>query len=367
MRALLALLFVLFLTAAAAFAQNGGYNYYSQALQGDLSGAEAGLKAGEDDELYNKFKTRFLKKQGGLSVDSIEDEGVRAVARAYQDYWRAALLKPADRPGLDAALMAELRGVIDKYDVGQEGDANVFISEAELARFQADPEAAKENIEATSVRLVPWIEKRGLFALTGRTSPLLEFMLWRETRRVETQIELTDGVASVPVIYLEDFISGGWAYFATFERSRAGGWAKADGIYVVADAYSHLDDESFTISYLKHEARHFVDATRYPKLSSADREYRAKLTELVYAQESLGRLLAAFAHHGVRVDVPHPLANWQVIQDLEARLFEGEAPAAWWSSTAPEKIRAAASALLEEHTAKLEAQGGETAEGVVRI
>ena len=41
------------------------------------------------------------------------------------------------------------------------------------------------------------------------------------------------------------------------------------------------------ISYLAHESRHFEDYQLFPKLKSADLEYRAKLTELSMANETL--------------------------------------------------------------------------------
>ena len=359
--------FLLFCFAPFAMAEEGSYNYSSQALQGDLSGAEQALRK-QDKEQYKTFKARFLKGTDGLDLSEIEDAGVRAVAEAYQDYWRAALMAPEQRPQHEAALLTSLRAIIDTHDIGHEGEADVFLSETELKRFQQEPAQSESDIGAATIRLLPWIEKRGLHGLTGRTSPLLEFMLWRDTRRTETEVELTDGKAFVPVIYLDDFVSGGWAYFATFERSRAGGWAKVDGIYVVDEAYPDKTVESFAISYLKHEARHYVDARRYPKLSSADREYRAKLTELVFAQESFRHLIANFKNQAARIDVPHPLANWHVIHGLEGRLFSAEAaPADWWETVEHEAVRAAAMKLLEVHTAKLEEDGAAETQGVVRI
>src|SRR4029077_9164441 len=61
------------------------------------------------------------------------------------------------------------------------------------------------------------------------------------------------------------------------------GWATAMTLYAVRSAYD-IESESFRVSYLAHEAQHFADYGRFPKLARPEREYRAKLTELAEAQ-----------------------------------------------------------------------------------
>ena len=52
--------FGLFCFAPFAMAEEGSYNYSSQALQGDLSGAEEALRK-QDEKQYKAFKARFIK------------------------------------------------------------------------------------------------------------------------------------------------------------------------------------------------------------------------------------------------------------------------------------------------------------------
>ena len=57
--------------------------------------------------------------------------------------------------------------------------------------------------------------------------------------------------------------------------------ASSNGLFAIGDC--DRTSETFLVSYLKHEARHFADTLDFPNLSGADLEYRAKLTELAFA------------------------------------------------------------------------------------
>ena len=45
-----------------------------------------------------------------------------------------------------------------------------------------------------------------------------------------------------------------------------------------------LQSEDFTVSLLRHESQYVVDLQRYPDMTPADQEYRAKLVELIYTR-----------------------------------------------------------------------------------
>jgi hypothetical protein len=215
--------------------------------------------------------------------------------------------------------------------------------------------------------LAGFIEARGYRAITGRTPPLMDLIVWRRDRVEETAVELTDGTHAVPVAYMEEFVSRGWSHFATFGRASTGGWADRNGLHCVAESYD-LDSESFAVSFLKHEARHFVDYVPYPSLESADLEYRAKLTELIYANQLLPELLAGFAGNAARVaDAPHALASWHVVHDLSREILGSERPEdlAGLASVAADEVRTVARRLLAAHDEALRAAGAETTRGVL--
>ena len=71
--------------------------------------------------------------------------------------------------------------------------------------------------------------------------------------------------------------------YLTFGRYGTGGWASPDGtINCVEQAYD-FESERFLVSLLKHEAQHAVDMKRFPEITPAELEYRAKLVELHYS------------------------------------------------------------------------------------
>ncbi len=324
-------------------------SYRALALQGDLSMVERELsktvRGREEQDYYDEFHARFIARTSGLDLDAADDKLLRATAHLYQDYWREALLEPSGLAASEGALyegVADLLRIHDGWDsTSHDGDI--------LAALKAA------------------LEKRGYFVLLGRTAPLLEFMIWRENETVSYGVELTDTLQPVTVNFLDGFISKGWLRFATMGKHGTGGWANADGLFAV-NSYDRAA-EKFLVSYLKHEGRHFADYGIFPSIGSADLEYRAKLTELAYADSELERLLTGFTSAALRTESsPHALANWYVISDLTAALSDREWPdgPAFWSGFSKDIVHQAAERLLEKHTRILKQQGAATTEGTIR-
>ena len=92
---------------------------------------------------------------------------------------------------------------------------------------------------------------------------------------------------------MDDFLTLGWKDYATLGMTSSGGWAAKESIYCLTWAWNH-DSENFRVSVLKHEGRHVADFKRYPMLDALDLEYRAKLTELAFADTTLISLLNNF-------------------------------------------------------------------------
>lgn len=309
--------------------------FVALALQGNLSAFKTDLESG----FGLRFRRRFI--DGADDIPTERDPVIRGIIGHYRTYWRTALLNPEKRAGHEESLKRRISAAMNI----KEGDAF-----GELKAF---------------------IGARGYHSITGRTPPLMELIVWRRNRKEEMQVELTDGEHSVPVTYMEEFISYGWSHFATFGRASTGGWTDRTGLYCVADSYD-LTSEKFRISFLKHEARHYVDYALYPKLQSADLEYRAKLTELAYGEEILSHVLRFFSANAARTDdAPHSLANWYVMRGLSERLAVGNSsndPAARLEkllATPAERIHAAARELLAEHDKQLAAAGPKRTPGVL--
>ena len=243
----------------------------------------------------------------------------------YRRYWRASLSDPTRR------------------------DAEEDLLRRRLARLLDLPRATpmSEIEEQIAARLRPL----NLYVLTGRTAPLLEFMLWRSETRDMREVALPEGSHRVPLVILDDFVSLGWSAWATCERSLSGGWVRPDGIYAVHPGWPNFAGEAFLVNFLAHEAQHFADQARFGKLESWELEYRAKLAELALANTRLATLIAAFsANQGGDKSVPHSYANRLVLAALRERL--GLAPAASLEKTDAARIRVVARDALFADTAR---------------
>ena len=135
--------------------------------------------------------------------------------------------------------------------------------------------------------------------------------------------------------------------YLTFGRVGTGGWASPDGtINCIAQTYD-FESERFLVSLLKHEAQHAVDMKRFPEITPAELEYRAKLVELHYSgnldllQEFLSTADAS------RANDAHATASARIKREF-ADTDQTELPC----------IQARALELLRAHTKELEEKYG---------
>lgn len=317
-------------------------DYIRAALRGDLSAyAEEEVRDGEAEKA---FRARFIDATDGLILKNDIDPLVHRIARLYENYWRHSLVAPDRREFLEQELATALVSALE----------------------EAGQEPGSVTLSNLSAKMQEAFEARGYGAIFGRTPPLLEFMVWGNVSQKDYQVALSGGVQPVMVYFLEDFVSRGWVHFATFGQASAGGWTTEKGLYAIRESYD-LDSEKFRISYLKHEARHFADKGRYPELQAADMEYRAKLEELIHAQETAHSLLAGFTRAAARIEnAPHSLASWYLARDFARTLTDtGSLDPDGINGLPPDDIRKTAAMLLDQHTQALERQGGEQATGVI--
>ena len=158
---------------------------------------------------------------------------------------------------------------------------------------------------------------------------------------------------------MDNFITLGWEEYATLGIYYPGGWAKTDALYCVQKAYD-LNSESFLISYLAHESRHFADYKLFPKLTSADLEYRAKLTELSMAKKTLYELIEFFINNAnYDSDNGHSIANFCVIRDLSKSIFgvEFEKGISKWKTVNRNRINKTAYKILQANTKSMQLIG----------
>ena len=206
------------------------------------------------------------------------------------------------------------------------------------------PEADEALLTA---RLQAAFEAEGYHALFGKTQGYYGPYIWKETVPTVYRVALPDEAADYTVNILKGFVFRSWMDYLTFGRYGTGGWASPDGtINCIEQAYD-FESERFQVSLLKHEAQHAVDMKRFPGISPAELEYRAKLVELHFSSDlSLLQKFLSEADERKTGD-SHAAAS--------ARIKRG------FADTDPAEladIRSRALELLRAHTTEMEAKYG---------
>lgn len=272
----------------------------------------------EQAELYRQYMSLY-QQEHYLSYDV--DSQLQDILLAYQKYYRDAFYLEQSPEEAAEGLRARLAGLL--------GAGAASLDELE--------ELAAEAFRAG-----------GFHFLGGRTGGCYGPYIWRTEELRRYEVELPEGVQEYAVKLLGGFVMESWLSYLTFGLSGTGGWSNGDGLIHCVKRHYDLESESFRVSLLKHEAQHASDQSRYPGMSSADLEYRAKLVELIYSEERqlLGRFLqeADAANPGSG----HGLAAERIVRGF-ARRQDGDGLAALPIET----VRAAALELFRESSREM--------------
>ena len=257
-------------------------------------------------------------------VDEALPPASQALLTAYRRYWQTAMLRREPVEAAEKELLESINTIL------------------------AGSPPPSRDLDAASERVKSAIATERLFALTGVTAPYYELMLWKTQEPRSYRVKLPERSVNVNVVFLDDFVSLGWAGYATCGRAHSGGWATQDSLYALRSAYD-LGSENFRVSYLCHEGRHFSDYKEFPKLEQPELEYRAKLTEIAVSDTTTYDLAVGFARlNGRDRSVPHQFANYWVAKDLSRKVFGSEelvSDEARWRGVPAGKLRSAAQAL----------------------
>ena len=283
-------------------------------LNGDIKGAIAYMREHEEyKDILPAYTAIF--EDGEYRTFEVPD-ALNDILRQYQVYYRDVFY--CGLPEAEAAdkLRARLKALLHLPDAGEE-----LLTERLRSAFEAE----------------------GYHALFGKTQGYYGPYIWRDTVPTVYRVELPGGTAEYTVNILKGFVFRSWMDYLTFGRFGTGGWASPDGtINCIAQAYD-FESERFLVSLLKHEAQHAVDMKRFPAITPAELEYRAKLVELHYSGD--WGLLQKFVSEAVesRADDSHAAASARI-----RREFADTDPADLSA------IRARALELLEAHTKEME-------------
>lgn len=313
----------------------------SLAIQGELAGSISSLRTISNEMLSPKDATArvcMLERFGAPRIDSTVPDVPTAIAslvNAYQTYWHSQLMKTHNTESAQQQLIHALATLLNA------NGANV---------------SSDTDLSTITDAVVPFVERHGMYALTGVTTPYAELMIWRVQGERRYPITLAEGSVDVTVAFLDDFVVSGWLHYATCGRRGTGGWAKTDKLFALKSRYD-LASESFQVSYLSHEGQHFFDFKKFPELEQPELEYRAKLAELIAAksEDYLRELLKNFASEAARDRaIAHPHAAYWLTQNLRKQMASVEQGIRSWNDvrTAPMPlIQTAAKALLLESSA----------------
>lgn len=293
-------------------------------MNGDIKGAIAYMR---EHEGFKDVLPAYAEIFENCEYRTFEiPDTLNAILRLYQIYFRDVFY--CGLPEAEAAdrLLTGLRALLDVPD--------------------ADEERLAERLRSA-------FEAEGYHALFGKTQGYYGPYVWRDTVPAVYQVELPDGTAEYTVNILRCFVFRGWMDYLTFGRYGTGGWASPDGtINCVEQAYD-FESERFLVSLLKHEAQHTVDMKRFPGITPAELEYRAKLVELHYSGDL--KLLQGFlpaADEG-RADDSHAIASARIKREF-----------ADTDQTDISGIQARALELLHAHTKEMEEKYGGLKAGV---
>ena len=287
-------------------------------MNGDIKGAIAYMREHEEFKDILPAYTAIFENCEYRSYDI--PDALNDILRLYQIYFRDVFYCGLPEPEAAYKLLTGLRLLLNMPD--------------------ADEELLAERLQAA-------FEANGYHALFGKTQGYYGPYVWRETVPTVYRVELPDGTAEYTVNILKGSVFRSWMDYLTFGRYGTGGWASPDGtINCVEQAYD-FESERFLVSLLKHEAQHAMDMKRFPKITPAELEYRAKLVELHYSGD-LG-LLQKFLSEAdeSRTGDSHAAASARIRREF-ACTDQANLPS----------IQARARELLHAHTKELEVKYG---------
>lgn len=271
--------------------------FYGYLIKGDVTDAIQYLSQfSEQSKLYQKYVSVFEKEEYSVFE---ADNSLNEILMIYQKYYRDVFYLRMDA----------------------ERAAEVMRSRFMHLLNIDNPDMQLSDIEESKIAEV--FQKRSYHFLGGKTGGYWGPYIWKTTESKTYDVELPDGRQPYQVKFLDGFISKSWLDYVSFGEIGTGGWTDSDGIIYCVKASYDLEDESFTVSLLKHEAQHAMDLSRYPHMSSDDLEYRAKLVELIYSSKR--NLLQQFIHEAdtSKENNGHSQAANRITEEFAKRLHIG--------------------------------------------
>lgn len=320
---------------------------YSYALQEDVEKILSVLDTIPDETLteeQRKVKEKYFHrfKYQDEEVDyNTNDPMLKSLLKLYHSYWRKALLDKSN---------------IKQYDEQLKDSVAAFLK---AHNYRPDSLSQQDISNNFGQHLKRFLKQQKYYSATGKTGNIFDLFLWPKEDTTAYLVKLPEIEVETTIIFIDSTVTMGWQEYATFGKSYPGGWATNEFLYNVRKAYD-TTSENFKVSYLTHEAQHFADYKVYPLLTGADLEYRAKLTELVFAQQTLYDLIRTFIRNAnPEGRNSHAFANYAVIRDLSRQIFKQDfvSDIEEWKKVSPTRISKTSKSLLQQHSKALKKAG----------
>jgi hypothetical protein len=284
-----------------------------------------------------KFESRFKYESDNSNYFLKSDTSLNPLNRIFQDYWRKSMLD--NKVNYDKYFGKKLIGFLK--------------AENEKTKFTYHKITRSTIIKED---YLAYIKSKGFHATNiGKTGNLYDLLAWKNETDTTYTILLINDTARVHILMMKDFISLGWEEYATLGAAYPGGWTTPEKLFCVSQSYD-LNSETFLVNYLSHEGQHFQDYKHFPKLSSNDMEYRAKLIELYLYDKELFTYINFFIDNAnYDKNNSHPYADYCLIRDMSEVLFhtEFEKDMEKWKSVSKDDIHKAAKYLFLKNTESL--------------
>lgn len=288
-------------------------------------------KTKEIELLQQKYNERFFAQNLDENILT-EDRWIKDVVSAYHAYFRTVLT-----------------------NVEVMGEAELNLNKSLNMHLNVE---SSEDIDETENELASIFSEKGYYFLGGVTPPFRGAYIWKRMETLNFDVEIPNQMITVSVHMMSEFLLEGWMGYATFNNRAVGGWANENGLYCNLKRYKNLDDDSFQVSYLKHEAQHLYDYTHFPELKSDALEYRAKLVELIYSKNHL--VLKKFLNDAKNdSNFPHPYSSYKIIKSLSSIIFnkDYETDINKWLEKNYQIISTKAQELFDQNTSELKIVG----------
>lgn len=226
-------------------------------IRGDIAGAMKLMGSIPESQSFLAQYIDIFEHEHYIRYDI--PSNLNDILLVYQQYFRDVFYLGIDKTEAENALLSKLRKALND----PEGDETALAEELEHIFTMG-----------------------GYHILCGKTNGYYGPYVWRTTVPTTFTVELTDTTSRYTVNILKDFIFLSWMDYLTFGAIGTGGWTSPDGtINCVEKAYD-FESEKFKVSLLKHEAQHSEDMRRWREIEPYELEYRAKLVELIFTEQT---------------------------------------------------------------------------------